>query len=469
MPQPSLFRQLFLPISIILFSALFASWGAVYLYTNGIFSKTTFLLILTSITILTIAIVYVVTKRISQPIEQVILSAQQFAEGEMQHELTISESSVANRLSKSLQQIVHQLQNNIERVVNQRNELEALLSSMNEGVIAVDNDGYILRLNRAAMELLSIEDGQYQNHLLIEVVRNTELQKFVQMLLSDVNKLEVKIAVTKENKTLQTHGSWLIDSYGSRLGAVIVLNDISRIEKLEKIRSEFVSNVSHELKTPITTIRGYVETLKEIAFDDKETALKFLDTVLKQTERLSLIVEDLLYLSRIEREGQSIQKEEINLAILIKQVMVEFQEKAKQAQVEIKSFLPENLILQANSLLVRQAFVNLLDNALKYGADGKEIIVRGELLPSEIQISIQDFGQGIDEEHHERIFERFYRVDTARSRSVGGTGLGLAIVKHIVQDHHGYVEIVSQPKFGSTFILHFPEHTLANSFRDVES
>jgi len=250
----------------------------------------------------------------------------------------------------------------------------------------------------------------------------------------------------------------LKDASDRRIGAVIVLNDITRIRQLEKIRKDFVANVSHELRTPITSIKGFVETLRDGAINSPEDASRFLGIIVKQADRLDGIIEDLLSLSRIEeREDRG----EIELTdVLLKNVL--------QAAIHVCEPLskPKNLMvnltcddkLKANisADLFQQAIVNLLNNAIKYSPESQAIDLIVERLHDEIRISVVDRGPGIAREHLDRLFERFYRVDKERSRQLGGTGLGLAIVKHIALIHHGSVDVESMPGKGSTFIIILP-------------
>ncbi|MCX7835556.1 MAG: ATP-binding protein [bacterium] len=398
-------------------------------------------------------------KKVIQPFERLIETIQSLHQPSDNKPQSLLQESLDEKFNQSLRNLIEKLQANYSNIVHQRNELEALLSSMVEGMIAVDNQGYVLRINRAARELFSIHNDEFNGKLLIEVVRNTDLQNFVQKLLTQKTTLEDKIVISKIQKTLQVHGSPLYDTQGMQFGVVLVLNDITRLEKLEKIRREFVSNVSHELKTPITSIRGYVETIREIGFEDREMTIKFLDTILKHTERLSAIIEDLLNLSRIERDEREIEKEEMDLIPILRNLVEELEPRLQKYQIQVEFKVPNQLICLGNKLLLRQAFFNLLDNAIKYAADGKKIVIQSQIQDQKIVLSFQDFGPGIDKKHHERIFERFYRLDVARSRNLGGTGLGLAIVKHVILAHHGNVTLESEVGKGTTFQIHLPIFT----------
>jgi two-component system phosphate regulon sensor histidine kinase PhoR len=231
------------------------------------------------------------------------------------------------------------------------------------------------------------------------------------------------------------------------------------MRQLENMRREFVANVSHELKTPITSIKGYVETLQEGALDDKENVQKFLDIVLKQSDHLNAIVDDLLSLSRIEQDAErgEIELSEEHLRNIIDATTVDYELKARERKIKVIVNCGEEIIVKANSRLLKQAIGNLLDNAIKYSEPGKAVEIEAVRNIEEVFIRVSDHGSGIASEHLPRLFERFYRVDKGRSRELGGTGLGLAIVKHITQAHGGHVTVESILGKGSVFTLHLPK------------
>jgi two-component system phosphate regulon sensor histidine kinase PhoR len=257
---------------------------------------------------------------------------------------------------------------------------------------------------------------------------------------------------------LSGHGTLLQDAQGKQIGALIVLNDVTRLRRLEKIRRDFVANVSHEIKTPITAIKGFVETLREGAVKNPDDAERFLGIIEKHVERLEAIIEDLLSLSRIERgtereENELVEKsvkDVLDTAIRVCEVG------AVARKIDIELSCPENLFSKMEPRLLEQAVVNLLDNAVKYSNEESSIRVEASQGEGEIILSVRDEGCGIEKKHLSRLFERFYRVDKARSRQLGGTGLGLAIVKHIAQAHGGHVNVESTPGKGSTFSIYLP-------------
>jgi two-component system phosphate regulon sensor histidine kinase PhoR len=237
-----------------------------------------------------------------------------------------------------------------------------------------------------------------------------------------------------------------------------VLDDVTRLRRLENLRRDFVANVSHELKTPITSIKGFIETLQDGALNNEGDARRFLEIMARQADRLNAIIEDLLHLSRVEEEAaqQDIELKEQPLRESLQAALHGCQHKAGARQIPLKLKCETGLCARINAPLLEQAVVNLLDNAIKYSAPGSPVEVEAGQEKDGIAIRVRDGGCGIAAEHLPRLFERFYRVDKARSRQMGGTGLGLAIVKHIAQAHGGRVAVTSRPGEGSVFSLHLP-------------
>jgi len=400
-----------------------------------------------------------VSYRISRPIEEIKKGAENFARGDFEHRLPVSNSEELGSLSETMNQMAVELQKRINSMREQRNELEAVLSSMVEGVIAIDNEERIISVNQAAAQMLEANPSDVQNLTIQEVVRNTDLQNFVRNALSSDETVEKDIILYGDSeRILNGHSTVLYDAVGKSIGALIVLNDVTPLRRLENIRRDFVANVSHEIKTPITAIKGFVETLRDGAIENHEDAERFLKIIENHVDRLNAIIEDLLSLSRIEQE---MEKEEIILSesrirdVLLAATQV-CEVKAASKDIQIVVSFQENLKAKINPPLLEQAVVNLLDNAIKYSDNESTINVEAKQTNGETVISVHDHGCGIGKEHLPRIFERFYRVDKARSRKLGGTGLGLAIVKHIAQAHQGHVDVESIPNKGSSFSLHLP-------------
>jgi len=410
------------------------------------------------VALLAAVISLVVVQRLNRVLKEMKAGAERFASGELNYRLLIPDSEEMSALAQAMNQMASQLDTRIKELVSQRNEIEAVLSSMLGAVLVVDCDEKILRQNRAAESLLGIRKEDH-GRAVQEAVRNSALLKFVEKALAGKEPVAAELMVKKDGeKFFQAHGTLLKDGCGQKLGAVLVLYDITSLKKLEQIRREFVANVSHELRTPITAIKGFVETLKESAFQDPERARKFLDIVEGHANRLNAIIEDLLALSRIEQSEESGQIElaESSLNSVLNSAIELNRAKAEEKKISIELDAPEKLKAKINSQLMEQAVSNLIDNAVKFSDPGKSVRVKAEPTEKEIVISVSDSGPGIPKEHLPRIFERFYRVDKGRSRKMGGTGLGLAIVKHIVRAHKGRVWVESVPGQGSKFFIHLP-------------
>ncbi len=330
---------------------------------------------------------------------------------------------------------------------------------MVEGVLAVGTDGRVIAINQAAAEMLGVKPEAVEGRRLEDTVPHRELIEFVSGALKGSEPVEGDIVLRSDaQKSVQAHGTPLSDAHGKRIGVVIVLNDITRLRQVETMRRDFVANVSHELRTPITSIKGFVETLLDGAMEDPDAARRFLEIVGRQADRLNAIIEDLLLLSTIEEGGE---KSRLTLqATSIKDVLgaaaqvCSLAASAKKMTVEIEC--PDALSAKINAPLVEQALVNLIDNAIKYSEPGSPVSVEANQSDAEVSITVRDQGAGIAPEHLPRIFERFYRVDKARSRKLGGTGLGLAIVKHIAQLHGGTATVESTLGKGSAFTIRIP-------------
>lgn len=401
-----------------------------------------------------------VARRIVRPLEIIRDGAERFARGDLNHRLPVCGADEVRMLAESMNRMAQEMHSRMETIIRREHEHEAVLSSMDEGVLAVDHAGRILSFNAACGELLGVEPEGVRGRLIHEVLRTYHLLQFVERtLLSSVCVEEDLELRHPENRWIHAHGTVLHDAAGNKIGALIVLHDVSRLRHLENVRRDFVANVSHELRTPITSIKGFVETLLAEELSNKETAMRFLRIVLKQADRLDAIINDLLLLSRVERGTEEhaipLGREPI-LPVLCSAVEM-CERKARDKQIRIAVECGEELSASINGPLLEQAIVNLLDNAIKYSSPGGQVRIAASAESGEVVIRVQDEGCGIEARHLPRLFERFYRVDKARSRELGGTGLGLAIVKHIVAAHRGTVEVQSAIGRGSTFSIRLPE------------
>lgn len=422
----------------------------------------TFQIVLAGLVIALIAtpVSLLMSRRISRPLLVMKEHAQRFAAGDLRSRIHVNGPRDIEDLAQVLNTMAAQLDQRIRTITAQRNEQEAILASMVEGVIAVDSDERIISINQAAARFLGARPADAQGRSVQEVFRNSQIQKFVQRALKGIETVESDIVLDKpdEVRYLQAVGTVLRDFRDETIGAVIVLNDVTRLRRLETMRRDFVANVSHELRTPITSIKGFIETLLNGAMKDPEDTERFLGIIARQADRLNSIIEDLLSLSRIEQdsEQQGIVLKETELRPLLESAIQNCSSQAAKKNIRIELDCDASLTVPLNPPLIEQAVVNLVDNAIKYSDDNTRICVAAARTPRQVLLTVSDQGRGIDAEHLPRLFERFYRVDKARSRQMGGTGLGLAIVKHIAQAHGGRVDVQSTVGKGSVFRIHLP-------------
>ena len=352
-----------------------------------------------------------------------------------------------------------QLAEQIAVITQQRNEQEAILESMHEGVFALDTQERVITVNRAAEALLGVVATQAKGRIIQEVVRNVTLQRLVAAAMHSTESATADIVLRgAEERFLQATATALRDAQSRDIGVLVVLNDVTQRRHLENIRRDFVSNVSHELKTPITSIKGFVETLRDGALDHREHAERFLGIIARHAERLHAIIEDLLALSRLEQgdESYDIPRSETLLIDVVQAAILDCAAKAEAQRVTVVPTCAAELRAMVNAPLLEQAIVNLLENAITYSNPDSYVWVNARQDDDMLVIDVRDQGVGIPHDHLDRIFERFYRVDKARSRERGGTGLGLAIVKHIAQVHGGQVSVTSTVGQGSTFTVYIP-------------
>ena len=404
-------------------------------------------------------VAFYLARRISKPLDDMRQTAERLAHGDLHARVALPHGEEMQSLARTLNQMAAQLGERMETITRQSDEQKAVFSSMVEGVLAVDDNGHILNLNAAAARLLDLEPGQARGRSIQEVVRNLDLQQFITAALTTDAPAEKEIILYgNEEHFLQLHGTALTDSTGKKLGALVVLNDITRLKRLETVRQDFVANVSHELKTPITALRGCVETLSDPAQRRPEDDKRFMAMMSRQVERLGSIVEDLLSLSRIEHnaEHKRILLESGPVCDVLRRAVQAFAKAADAKSMAVTVVCSADLSAPINAPLLEQAVGNLIDNAIKYSPDGRRVLVNAVQDQHTIEIRVTDEGPGIEKKHLPRIFERFYRVDQARSRALGGTGLGLAIVKHIALAHGGAVSVDSTPGQGSTFTIRIP-------------
>jgi len=337
-----------------------------------------------------------------------------------------------------------------------RTQQEALFNSMVEGLLLLDDAGRIVLANRAFSSLFGVT-RDVRSQTIIEALRLHELADLVEFLGTQRQVLGYELKLGGVNdRWLQVNGAAISNGDGQRHGTVLVFHELTRIKQLESARKEFVANVSHELRTPLSLIKGYAETLLDGAKDNEDVCVRFLQTIDRNAERLKLLIEDLLTISELESGRVKMNLQPIPLRAMTDKVFADFKSRAEEKRVELINNAPD-LRVRADTNRLEQVLGNLVDNAIKYGRMDGRVTVGGAAAPGgQVEMFVKDDGPGIPQEALERVFERFYRVDKARSREQGGTGLGLSIVKHIVQTHQGRVWARSEPGRGASFHFTLP-------------
>jgi len=404
------------------------------------------------------AILYALARQLARPVVGLRAAAARLASGDVSADPPATDVAEFADIAAALVRLREQLVERGLTIGRQDTQQEAVLGSMIEGVLAIDGRRRILGINRAAADLLDVEAEQAAGRPLQDVIRNPDLRRFALTAIDCREPVEDDLLLRGiRDRTIRLRGTALRDASGDG-GAVIVLNDVTEVQRLENVRRDFVANVSHELKTPVASIKGFVETLLDGALDDRNDARRFLGIVARQADRLAAIIEDLLALSRIEQSETSgkLPLDPQPLAGILVTASDDCRPRAVERSIRLEVDCPPDLIVTVNGPLLEQAVINLVDNAIKYSEAGKAVWLSADNDATGSTICVRDEGCGIAAEHLPRLFERFYRVDKARSRVLGGTGLGLSIVKHIVQAHAGTIVVESTPGVGTTFTIRLP-------------
>ena len=391
-------------------------------------------------------------------LRRIIAVLEEVEKGNLQQRISIYSKGALGRLAQVIDRVLSGLSFRINALNREAIQGKAILTSMVEGVIAIDKDARILSLNPTAREIFNIKEQDAEGRLFLEVIRNNDISEIIQRVLKNGEPVSSELSlVLPVQKTFKINASAIFEE-SAVAGCVLVIHDITQTRRLERVRSDFVANVSHELKTPLTSIKGFVETLLEGAIDDKENNREFLRVIQEHTHRLENLINDLLDLASLEERGIVLNTQEFNIKELVDKVLADFEGQLKNKEIEAGNELPGNLIVKADKDRIEQVFTNLIDNAVKFNrSKGTIKIYAEETADSKIKFTVKDTGFGIPVKDIPRIFERFYRVDKARSRGLGGTGLGLSIVKHIIELHKGSVGVESVEGLGSEFFFILPK------------
>ncbi|HVS62248.1 MAG TPA: ATP-binding protein [Thermoanaerobaculia bacterium] len=407
-----------------------------------------------------LGVAFLFARRVAAPLVGVAAVADAIERGDYRRRVQVSSRDEIGRLATAFNRASAQIADQLETITKDRNQLTAILAGMVEGLIAVDEKDRILLINRVGAELLGADPAEdFVGRPLYEATRVPQIAEALQRARESGATVddEATLGEGRRRRYLDLHATPLKGGGGRVVGAIVVLHDVTQLHGLENVRRQFVSNVSHELKTPLTAIRGYVETLLDADEVDAETRNRFLMRINSQTSRLSTLVSDLLSLSRIEAGDDALERRLLDLRAPLMESLRALRPAAEARRIRLEVGHPDApVVVLGEEEAIRQAFSNLIDNAIKYTDEGGHVSVQLGVDGRRAVVAVTDDGMGIDARHLQRIFERFYRVDRARSRELGGTGLGLAIVKNVAQALGGEVTVSSTAGQGSCFRMLLP-------------
>ncbi|HOR86684.1 MAG TPA: ATP-binding protein, partial [Bacillota bacterium] len=407
---------------------------------------------------------YKMSINITRPIKEITYTASRIAEGHFDKRINIAGKDEIGILVNSINNMAFKLDEMIMSLQDKNVKLEAIMSSVVNGIIAIDSAERVLFINTVAEKLLNIADGDMAGKHLLQVIRNNSIDNYLKTILKDRKFFDTEITMDDpDEKVLKLYSNPIKKTDENDIeGIIITIQDITELRKLERVRTEFIANVSHELKTPLTSIKGFAETLRTEGIDDKKDAIRFLNIIEHEADRLYRLINDILSLSDLERRKAKIIKKEIKVDNIINEVLSMLKSQSDNKNIGLSADVQEDIKnLTGDTDKFKQMLINLVDNAIKYTPEGGKVRVEAynqgdKASVDKIVIKVRDNGIGIPKLQIPRLFERFYRVDKARSRNVGGTGLGLAIVKHIVILFNGEIEVESEVGKGTEFKIILP-------------
>ncbi|HQE66186.1 MAG TPA: ATP-binding protein [Bacillota bacterium] len=415
--------------------------------------------ILTSATILALCITALLGNLLARtftgPIKEVTSKAERLAKGDFGQTIAVKSRDEVGQLTEMFNYLSVRLKSTLDEMSREKNKFETILTNMTDGIIAVNAEGVVIHANPAAYKIFNIREEDLYNRNFDDAAEKLDLGITFNDILNDsdknynilsINNLIIKISVVQ-----------IINEQNEAEGAMLVLQDVTEQEKLDRMRKEFVANVSHELRTPLTTIRSYTETLLEGALDNKEYTMNFLNVINSESERMTRLVKDLLQLSKLDYDKMEWNMKRLSILNILRDCVVKMEMAAKQKNQSLSfEAIGELCEINGDKDRIEQVIINIISNAIKYTPENGSIKMTAKRLKDNVEIRIADSGIGIPKEDLPRLFERFYRVDKARSRAMGGTGLGLSIAKNIVEAHKGSIRIESEYGKGSEVIINFP-------------
>ncbi|WP_203361507.1 ATP-binding protein [Bacillus sp. REN10] len=396
-----------------------------------------------------------ITSRYTKPIESATKVAIELAKGNYRARTYDAPTNEVGMLNTSINILARNLQEMMQAQEVHQNRLTALIENMESGILLLDDRGFIIVVNKSFKKFFHVKNERLIKKRYYEAIQYKEVIDIIEeVFMTEENvRRQLLLSLGIERKHFEVSGAPIIGTNDEWKGILIVFHDITEIKKLEQMRKDFVANVSHELKTPITSIKGFTETLLDGAMNDPEALSMFLNIILKESERMQTLVMDLLDLSKIEQKGIVLNLKPVCVDEVIEEIIPTLEHRMTNKQIELTLNMAKGLEIIGDFYRLKQVFINLINNAILYTQEGGSIQIKGLDQGSYVEVQVSDNGIGIKEEEVPRIFERFYRVDKARSRNSGGTGLGLAIVKHILEAHDGKISVRSKVNEGTTFIV----------------
>ena len=409
--------------------------------------------------LLTTLLAFRFASTISKPVRELIFASKEIADGNYSKRVAVQSNDELGQLAATFNEMADKLDNTVVDLTDKNMKFDAILNSMTNCFVAVDTKMRIILINSISTRFFGLGAEDILGKKFIEVIRNHQINEIIQQTIesnrSSVSEISIRMP---EEGTFRVYASPIKAANDSDVnsGGIITIHDITTMKKLEQIRTEFVSNVTHELKTPLTSIRGFVETLRSGAVNDADVADQFLEIIDIEAERLTMLINDILQLSEIENNLSDTNISKHNLSDIITEVISILQGSADKKNVKLIVETAPKIIIQVNRDRIKQMLINLIGNAINYNIENGSVRIKAAKVDGRLVISVSDTGIGIAQQHLPRIFERFYRVDKGRSRNMGGTGLGLSIVKHIVNLYDGDINVESEPGKGTEFIVQLP-------------
>lgn len=418
------------------------------------------LVMLAFIFLMMIIVIAYIFETYIKPLDKMSYTMDKLLEGNYHARISGSAKGSVGELSAKINKLARSLSELIIQEQIQAEQLSTVIENSESGLVLIDEKGYIHLVNREFITMFGKTPQDYIGYLYYDVLENEQIHHTVQKTFLQEERVKQLFSIeTSDEPTayFEIIGAPIFNERNLLKGAVLVIYDISEFKQLEAMRKDFVANVSHELKTPVTSIRGFSETLLDGAHEDAETREYFLQIIFKESKRIQLLIEDLLILSKIEKDEPHITISEFTIDVLVAELFPLFKQRAEQENISLRMNVQEGISLQADIDKVKQIILNLFMNAINYTPEQGTVSIEIREENDDVLIEIADTGIGIEKDALPRIFERFYRVDKDRSRETGGTGLGLAIVKHIVEAHRGKIEVESELEKGSLFSIYLPK------------